>query len=70
MMDVRAMVGNNRLIAISEVERGETAIKAEFEKAMTSDNISATVKNLITMAYRDSIGIGYDQAAMLKVAAA
>jgi uncharacterized protein (TIGR02284 family) len=66
ILNVRTMIGDDRRAAITEVERGEDVIKAAFEKAMTSSDISAPVKSMITEAYRNSIKIGHDQASTLK----
>jgi uncharacterized protein (TIGR02284 family) len=50
---------------IDEVERGEDFIKAKYETALEDDDLSATVRDLVTQAY-SSVKAGHDQASRLK----
>lgn len=65
VLDVMALVGNDTKVAITEVERGEDVIKDAFEKRMTKDDVSTSVRTLITQCY-SSIKAGHDQMSALK----
>lgn len=65
-IDLRsAVIGNDELAIVNEVERGEFYINGKFEDAIMEEQLHPTTKSVIKTAYQ-SVQIGRNQMAELK----
>jgi uncharacterized protein (TIGR02284 family) len=64
-LSVKTALGGSDEGVVKEVEAGEDHIKAKYEKAMTDQELSAPVRDLIGRAYK-SVREGHDQMRDLK----
>ncbi len=60
-----AITGRDEKAIINEVERGEDYIKAKFEAALNSEDLSAEARQVVERAYQ-SVRAGHDQISQLK----
>ena len=65
-LDLKAAVtGRDETAIINEVERGEDYLKAKFETALESGNLSSETRTVVEQAYQ-SVKSGHDQMSNLK----
>jgi uncharacterized protein (TIGR02284 family) len=63
--DLRNAIGGGDKSVIEEVERGEDYIKAKYEAALSSDELSADSRAVVEEAFQ-SVRAGHDRASQLK----
>jgi uncharacterized protein (TIGR02284 family) len=63
--DLRLLLGGGDAALVSEVERGEDYLKAEFERAMHDEHLYPDTRALIAECH-ESVRHGHDRAAALK----